>query len=349
LDDAAGEPLPALAPVGVGLPAPHRQHGVEQQDALASPVLQAAVVRDRAADVLVELLEDVWQRRRRRDPGLHRKAQAVSLSRPVVRVLAQDHHFGIGVGRVVKGVENVVHVGVDRVAAVLLDQERPERLVVGLLELVRQQLGPVVLEHRRHLSHSPMPNSSRIWNMTLARRFLAAVEPPHRPRRSAIPFLEATGAKPRGCTEPAQGFCSQGTKRHGSAETSMHGAWSDGTAREDHGLDLATRIMEALGYPGIILVVAAENLFPPIPSEVVLPFAGFMTTASSLTIPGVIAAATAGSLLGALILYGLGAAFGAERIERFVDRYQRYLTITPEHMRQARAWFARYGVYTVFF
>src|SRR5690606_40399346 len=57
----------------------------------------------------------------------------------------------------------------------------------------------------------------------------------------------------------------------GSAETSMHGAWSDGTAREDHGLDLATRIMEALGYPGIILVVAAENLFPPIPSEVVLP------------------------------------------------------------------------------
>lgn len=129
----------------------------------------------------------------------------------------------------------------------------------------------------------------------------------------------------------------------------MHGAWSDGTAREDHGLDLATRIMEALGYPGIILVVAAENLFPPIPSEVVLPFAGFMTTASSLTIPGVIAAATAGSLLGALILYGLGAAFGAERIERFVDRYQRYLTITPEHMRQARAWFARYGVYTVFF
>lgn len=114
-------------------------------------------------------------------------------------------------------------------------------------------------------------------------------------------------------------------------------------------MDFATRLMEALGYPGIVLVVLIENLFPPIPSEVVLPFAGFMTTTSSMSVVGVIAAATAGSVLGGIALYALGAWFGAERIERFVGRYQKYLTVTPEHVRKAQEWFERYGVYTVFF
>lgn len=114
-------------------------------------------------------------------------------------------------------------------------------------------------------------------------------------------------------------------------------------------MEFATRIIEALGYPGIILVVLMENLFPPIPSEVILPFAGFMTRTSSLTVPGVIFASTAGSVAGGLILYGLGLWFGAERIERFVERYQRYLTVTPAHVRRAQEWFGRYGVPTVFF
>lgn len=115
------------------------------------------------------------------------------------------------------------------------------------------------------------------------------------------------------------------------------------------GVDLATRIMEALGYPGITLVVLVENLFPPIPSEIVLPFAGFMTTTGPMSVAGVVAASTLGSLLGGFALYALGAWFGAERIERFVERYQKYLTVTPHHVRQAQDWFERYGVYTVFF
>ena len=119
--------------------------------------------------------------------------------------------------------------------------------------------------------------------------------------------------------------------------------------REDVGLDFVTRLMEALGYPGIVLVVILENLFPPIPSEVVLPFAGFMTTTSSMSVLGVVAASTAGSVIGGILLYALGAWFGAERIERFVGRYQRYLTVTPEHVKKAQQWFERYGVYTVFF
>lgn len=107
--------------------------------------------------------------------------------------------------------------------------------------------------------------------------------------------------------------------------------------------------METFGYPGIALVVLIENLFPPIPSEVVLPFAGFMTTTSSMSVIGVIAASTTGSLLGGLVLYALGAWFGAERIEGFVERYQKYLSVTPGHVRKAHEWFERYGVYTVFF
>src|SRR5690606_40170323 len=101
--------------------------------------------------------------------------------------------------------------------------------------------------------------------------------------------------------------------------------------------------------PGIILVVLLENLFPPIPSEVILPFAGFLTTAGALTLPGVIAASTTGSVLGAIALYFVGNGFGRERIYRIVDRYQRLLTVTPEHVQRAEDWFTRYGAHTVFF
>lgn len=114
-------------------------------------------------------------------------------------------------------------------------------------------------------------------------------------------------------------------------------------------MDWATRLMEALGYPGIVLIVLVENLFPPIPSEVILPFAGFMTTQGTVHLAGVIAASTTGSLLGAIALYFIGAWFGRERLYRFVERYQRLLTVTPDHVRQAENWFQRYGAYTVFF
>lgn len=112
-------------------------------------------------------------------------------------------------------------------------------------------------------------------------------------------------------------------------------------------MDWAIRLMETLGYPGIVLVVLLENLFPPIPSEVILPFAGFITTSGALTLPGVIAASTLGSVLGALLLYFAGAWFGRERIYRFVERYERYLTVSPEHVTRAEAWFERHGVVTV--
>jgi membrane protein DedA with SNARE-associated domain len=110
-----------------------------------------------------------------------------------------------------------------------------------------------------------------------------------------------------------------------------------------------TDFMEQFGYIGIFLIIALENLFPPIPSEIVLPFGGFMTTYTKLNVPGVIAAATAGSAVGAIILYGVGLLIDVERLEKIVDRWGHVLRITKKDIHRADAWFNRYGVWTVFF
>lgn len=108
-------------------------------------------------------------------------------------------------------------------------------------------------------------------------------------------------------------------------------------------------MMESYGYFGILLLIAIENLFPPIPSEVILTFGGFMTTTSGMTIPGVIAAATLGSLAGAVLLYGIGRVLSAERLEAIVVRYGAILRLKPEDIRRADAWFDKYGAWAVFF
>ncbi|GBF74230.1 alkaline phosphatase [Paenibacillus sp. 598K] len=110
-----------------------------------------------------------------------------------------------------------------------------------------------------------------------------------------------------------------------------------------------TQFMEQYGYWGILLMIAVENLFPPIPSEVILTFGGFMTTNTGMTVPGVIAFATAGSVGGAVILYGIGLLIDVERLERIVDRYGHILRIKREDIRRADAWFDNYGYWTVLF
>ncbi|PYI55748.1 DedA family protein [Paenibacillus flagellatus] len=110
-----------------------------------------------------------------------------------------------------------------------------------------------------------------------------------------------------------------------------------------------TDFMEQYGYIGIFLMIALENLFPPIPSEVILTFGGFMTTYSGMTVPGVIAAATAGSVVGAVILYGIGRLLDVSRLEKIVDRWGRLLRVKRDDIRKADAWFDKYGYWTVFF
>ncbi|MGO1989644.1 DedA family protein [Mammaliicoccus vitulinus] len=109
-----------------------------------------------------------------------------------------------------------------------------------------------------------------------------------------------------------------------------------------------TSVMEQFGYVGIALLLL-ENVFPPIPSEVILTFGGFMTTKSELTIIGVVIASTIGSVVGAVILYWIGRILNVDRIERIIEKWGKYLRLTKEDVRKADAWFDKYGPWTVFF
>lgn len=110
-----------------------------------------------------------------------------------------------------------------------------------------------------------------------------------------------------------------------------------------------TQVMEEYGYLGIFLVMVVENLFPPIPSEIVLPFGGFIATMSELTVPLVIIVATLGSVAGAVILYAAGSVLSMPRVEYIVDRWGRLLRVKRQDVHRAFDWFDRYGKWTVFF
>jgi membrane protein DedA with SNARE-associated domain len=110
-----------------------------------------------------------------------------------------------------------------------------------------------------------------------------------------------------------------------------------------------TSFMEEFGYWGIFLMIMLENVFPPIPSEIVLAFGGFMTTQTDLTVTGVIISSTLGAVAGAIILYYLGKLLNFERLEKIVDRWGYLLRTKKEDVHKANQWFERYGVWTVFF
>lgn len=103
------------------------------------------------------------------------------------------------------------------------------------------------------------------------------------------------------------------------------------------------------GYVSIFFLIMIENVFPPIPSELILTFGGFITTYTSMTVPGVIIASTAGSIVGAIILYGIGYLINPFTIERIVDRWGHILRLKVEDIHKASGWFQRYGNFTVFF
>lgn len=109
-------------------------------------------------------------------------------------------------------------------------------------------------------------------------------------------------------------------------------------------------IMNSYGYIGICLLILIENLFPPIPSELVLTFGGFMTIDSNITIVGVIISSTLGSLLGATILYYVGKILNKERLIKIVkSKYGKLLRIKPKDIESADDWFDTKGNKTVFF
>ena len=111
-------------------------------------------------------------------------------------------------------------------------------------------------------------------------------------------------------------------------------------------------IMNKFGYLGVMLLIAIENIFPPIPSEVILTFGGFMTKQpnSSITILGVIISATIGSIVGALVLYYIGKILNKERLSKLVSgNVGKILRVKPKDIESADKWFDNKGNKTVFF
>ncbi len=107
--------------------------------------------------------------------------------------------------------------------------------------------------------------------------------------------------------------------------------------------------MNQFGYIGIMLLIAIENIFPPIPSEVILTFGGFSTTYTDMKVWGVVIAATVGAVIGALVLYSIGRFFPPERIEGWLDgRLGQMLHFKREDVERAAHWFEKKGRITVF-
>ncbi|MGA0185795.1 MAG: DedA family protein [Ilumatobacteraceae bacterium] len=100
-------------------------------------------------------------------------------------------------------------------------------------------------------------------------------------------------------------------------------------------------VIESLGYTGVALLVIAENLFPPIPSEIVLPFAGFVARRGDGSVIVMVVASTIGSVIGALVLYAIAAAIGPERIHSFVVRFGKWFGVKESDMVRAEEWFDR--------
>lgn len=117
-------------------------------------------------------------------------------------------------------------------------------------------------------------------------------------------------------------------------------------------------VINQFGYFGVAILVVIENVFPPIPSEIVLPFAGFVAqqsagaanavaSQSDTTVIGMMIAATIGSVVGALILYFVSAAIGPERLRIFVERFGKWFGVKSTDLVRAEAWFDRRSVVAV--
>ena len=107
--------------------------------------------------------------------------------------------------------------------------------------------------------------------------------------------------------------------------------------------DWITGFVESAGYAGIALLMFAENVFPPIPSEVIMPLAGFTAARGELNLIGVVAAGTFGTLAGALVWYYIGLRLGLDWIKGIARRHGRWLTLDETGIDNASRWFQRHG------
>jgi membrane protein DedA with SNARE-associated domain len=107
-------------------------------------------------------------------------------------------------------------------------------------------------------------------------------------------------------------------------------------------------MIERSGYLGVGFLMFLETIFPPIPSEVIMPVAGVAAARGDMTLGGVIAAGTAGAMLGNIVWYLAARALGIVRFKPLIDRYGRWITMNWEEVERAEVWFRRNGTFFVF-
>lgn len=113
--------------------------------------------------------------------------------------------------------------------------------------------------------------------------------------------------------------------------------------------DIIQSIILGIGYPGIALIMLAENLFPPIPSELVMPFAGFLVADGKMNLVAAILSGTVGALLGAIALYYIGYWADEPIVRGFIRKWGRWFLLEEEDLNRAMAFFAKYGEPVIFF
>jgi membrane protein DedA with SNARE-associated domain len=113
--------------------------------------------------------------------------------------------------------------------------------------------------------------------------------------------------------------------------------------------DIVDYLMAHLGYPQIFLLMFLENLFPPIPSELIMPFAGYRVAQGELSLVPTVLSGLAGSLCGQLFWYGVAYKLGFERFSRIMVVYGKWFCVKQRDLDTAYAWFERHGKWTVFF
>ncbi len=101
--------------------------------------------------------------------------------------------------------------------------------------------------------------------------------------------------------------------------------------------------IESTGYLGIVFLMFLENVFPPIPSELIMPLAGFLAAEGKQNLAAIIIAGTVGSVLGALPLYYAGVLLGEQRLKAFAGKHGRWLTVSTEDLDRAKKWFEQHG------
>lgn len=108
-------------------------------------------------------------------------------------------------------------------------------------------------------------------------------------------------------------------------------------------LEWITNLMNSMGYIAIVFLMFLENVFPPIPSELIMPLAGFTANQGKLSLVGVIIAGTIGSVLGTLPLYYIGRTIGEERLKTWADKHGKWLTVSASDIENASRWFQKHG------